>query len=67
MCLRACVCVFCLDREAKPRVLEIDQTEYKFKLALVQRKYDEVCLSLCVSACVVCVSFVCLCGWALCL
>lgn len=36
--------VFCLDREAKPRVLEIDQTEYKFKLALVNRKYDEVCV-----------------------
>ncbi|KNC71233.1 hypothetical protein SARC_16229, partial [Sphaeroforma arctica JP610] len=34
--------VFCLDRDCKTRVLEIDPTEYKFKLALVQRKYDEV-------------------------
>lgn len=34
--------VFCLDREARPRILNIDPTEYKFKLALVQRKYDEV-------------------------
>ena len=34
--------VYCLDREAKARVLNIDPTEYKFKLALVNRKYDEV-------------------------
>ena len=34
--------VFCLDREARPRILNIDPTEYRFKLALVQRKYDEV-------------------------
>lgn len=34
--------VFCLDREAKPKVLNIDPTEYRFKLALVNRKYDEV-------------------------
>lgn len=34
--------VFCLDREARPRILNIDPTEYKFKLALVNRKYDEV-------------------------
>lgn len=34
--------VFCLDREAKPKILNIDATEYKFKLALVNRKYDEV-------------------------
>lgn len=34
--------VYCLDRECRPRVLNIDCTEYKFKLALVNRKYDEV-------------------------
>jgi len=34
--------VFCLDREVKPRILNIDPTEYKFKLALVNRKYEEV-------------------------
>ncbi|XP_063689653.1 coatomer subunit alpha-like [Bolinopsis microptera] len=34
--------VYCLDREAKPRVLTIDSTEFKFKLALVDKKYDEV-------------------------
>lgn len=34
--------VFCLDREPSPRVMTIDSTEYRFKLALVQRKYDEV-------------------------
>eukprot|EP00123_Amoebidium_parasiticum_P013063 comp21742_c0_seq1/m.30782 comp21742_c0_seq1/g.30782 ORF comp21742_c0_seq1/g.30782 comp21742_c0_seq1/m.30782 type:complete len:1239 (-) comp21742_c0_seq1:244-3960(-) len=34
--------VFALDRECKPRILPIDPTEYKFKLALVERKYDEV-------------------------
>jgi coatomer protein complex subunit alpha (xenin) len=34
--------VCCLDRDAKPRVLSIDPTEFKFKLALVNRKYDEV-------------------------
>ncbi|XP_018015149.1 coatomer subunit alpha isoform X2 [Hyalella azteca] len=34
--------VYCLDREPSPRVMTIDPTEYKFKLALVQRKYDEV-------------------------
>ena len=34
--------MFCLDREAKARVLNIDPTEYRFKLALVNRKYDEV-------------------------
>ncbi|XP_034481069.1 coatomer subunit alpha [Drosophila innubila] len=34
--------VFCLDRECRTRVLHIDPTEYKFKLALIQRKYDEV-------------------------
>ncbi|XP_064393238.1 coatomer subunit alpha-like isoform X1 [Halichondria panicea] len=34
--------VYCLDRECKTRVLSIDPTEYKFKLALINRKYDEV-------------------------
>ncbi|XP_050443859.1 coatomer subunit alpha-like [Adelges cooleyi] len=34
--------VFCLDRECRPRVLNIDTTEYKFKLALIKRKYEEV-------------------------
>lgn len=34
--------VYCLDRQATPRVLTIDPTEFRFKLALVQRKYDEV-------------------------
>lgn len=34
--------VFCLDRELKTRVLNIDTTEYKFKLALIHRKYEEV-------------------------
>ncbi|XP_075212404.1 coatomer subunit alpha [Lycorma delicatula] len=34
--------VFCLDRECRPRVLSIDPTEYRFKLALINRKYDEV-------------------------
>lgn len=34
--------VYCLDRDCRPRVLTIDPTEFKFKLALVNRKYDEV-------------------------
>ncbi|XP_062521183.1 coatomer subunit alpha-like [Corticium candelabrum] len=34
--------VYCLDRECKTRVLSIDSTEFNFKLALVNRKYDEV-------------------------
>ncbi|CAO1311217.1 unnamed protein product [Diamesa hyperborea] len=34
--------VFCLDRECRTRVLNIDTTEYKFKLALINRKYEEV-------------------------
>lgn len=34
--------VFCLDRECRTRVLHIDPTEYRFKLALINRKYDEV-------------------------
>lgn len=31
-----------MDRECRPRILNIDSTEYKFKLALVNRQYDEV-------------------------
>ncbi|XP_059622164.1 coatomer subunit alpha isoform X1 [Phlebotomus argentipes] len=34
--------VFCLDRECRARVMNIDPTEYKFKLALINRKYEEV-------------------------
>ncbi|CAB3258436.1 unnamed protein product [Arctia plantaginis] len=34
--------VVCLDRECKPKVLNIDPTEYRFKLALVTRQYDQV-------------------------
>ncbi|RNA31962.1 coatomer subunit alpha [Brachionus plicatilis] len=34
--------VYCLDREERPRIMNIDSTEYKFKLALVNRRYDEV-------------------------
>jgi coatomer protein complex subunit alpha (xenin) len=34
--------VYCLDRAAKPKVLNIDPTEYRFKLALVKRNYEEM-------------------------
>lgn len=34
--------VFCLDRDCRPRILRIDSTEYKFKLALISRKYEDV-------------------------
>ena len=34
--------VYCLDREGKTRVLTVDPTEYKFKMALINRRYDEV-------------------------
>lgn len=34
--------LYCLDRAAKPRILTIDPTEYRFKLALVKRNYDEM-------------------------
>ncbi|KAK0552131.1 hypothetical protein OC846_001802 [Tilletia horrida] len=34
--------VYCLDRSARPQTIPIDPTEYRFKLALVQQKYDEV-------------------------
>ena len=31
-----------MDRAAKPKLLEIDPTEYRFKLALVKRNYEEM-------------------------
>ncbi|KNG45030.1 Coatomer, alpha subunit [Stemphylium lycopersici] len=34
--------VYCLDRAAKPKIVQIDPTEYRFKLALVKRNYDEM-------------------------
>ncbi|XP_068625550.1 coatomer subunit alpha isoform X1 [Battus philenor] len=34
--------VVCLDRECRPKVLSIDATEYRFKLALVTCQYDQV-------------------------
>ncbi|KAF6812564.1 coatomer subunit [Colletotrichum sojae] len=34
--------VYCLDRNAKPKVLHVDPTEYRFKLALVKRNYEEM-------------------------
>ena len=34
--------VYCLDRNAQPQILQIDPTEYRFKLALVKRNYDEM-------------------------
>ncbi|RDW73739.1 putative COP1-coatomer complex alpha chain [Coleophoma crateriformis] len=34
--------VYCLDRNAKPKILNIDPTEYRFKLALVKRNYEEM-------------------------
>lgn len=34
--------VYCLDRAAKPRILTIDPTEWRFKLALVKRNYEEM-------------------------
>ncbi|KAK3313949.1 coatomer WD associated region-domain-containing protein [Apodospora peruviana] len=34
--------VYCLDRSAKPKILHIDPTEYRFKLALVKRNYEEM-------------------------
>jgi coatomer protein complex subunit alpha (xenin) len=34
--------VYCLDRTAKPKILNIDPTEYRFKLALVKRNYEEM-------------------------
>lgn len=34
--------VYCLDRAAKPEILEVDPTEYRFKLALIRRNYEEM-------------------------
>lgn len=34
--------VYCLDRAAKPKILHIDPTEYRFKLALVKKNYSEM-------------------------
>lgn len=34
--------VYCLDRASKPQVMTIDPTEYRFKMALVKRHYDEM-------------------------
>jgi coatomer protein complex subunit alpha (xenin) len=34
--------LYCLDRTAKPKVLKIDPTEYRFKLSLVKRNYEEM-------------------------
>jgi coatomer protein complex subunit alpha (xenin) len=34
--------VYCLDREGKNRVFQVDSTEYVFKDALIRRKYDLV-------------------------
>ncbi|CAI7672070.1 unnamed protein product [Penicillium bialowiezense] len=34
--------VYALDRNAQPQILDIDPTEYRFKLSLVKRNYDEM-------------------------
>ncbi|RGB25538.1 coatomer WD associated region-domain-containing protein [Rhizophagus diaphanus] len=34
--------VHCLDRDSKTRIISIDPTEYRFKLSLIKRNYDEV-------------------------
>ncbi|KAK4187857.1 coatomer WD associated region-domain-containing protein [Podospora australis] len=34
--------VYCLDRAAKPKILQIDPTEYRFKLSLIKRNYEEM-------------------------
>jgi coatomer subunit alpha len=34
--------IYCLDRAAKPKILQIDPTEYRFKLALIKRDYSEM-------------------------
>ncbi|MCJ1468499.1 hypothetical protein MMC07_007128 [Pseudocyphellaria aurata] len=34
--------VYCLDRTSKPKLLEVDPTEYRFKLALIKRNYEEM-------------------------
>mmetsp|Transcript_31726 Transcript_31726/g.82114 ORF Transcript_31726/g.82114 Transcript_31726/m.82114 type:complete len:1227 (-) Transcript_31726:281-3961(-) len=34
--------IYCLDRDGKCRQIQVDTTEYMFKLALMQRKFDQV-------------------------
>lgn len=34
--------IHCLDRAARPRTITMDPTEYKFKLALIKKNYEEV-------------------------
>ncbi len=34
--------IYALDRAARPKILTIDPTEYRFKLALVKRNYEEM-------------------------
>eukprot|EP00250_Pteridium_aquilinum_P020114 c24708_g1_i4 orf=186-3830(-) len=34
--------LYCLDRDGKIRTMQIDSSEYIFKLALIRRKFDEV-------------------------
>jgi coatomer protein complex subunit alpha (xenin) len=34
--------IYCLDRDIRPLALNIDPTEYMFKLAIVNKRYDEV-------------------------
>jgi coatomer protein complex subunit alpha (xenin) len=34
--------LWCLDREAHPRIIQVDTTEARFKLALAQKKYGRV-------------------------
>ena len=34
--------IYCIDRDGKNRIITIDPTEYRFKLALVSQKYEEV-------------------------
>ncbi|KAJ2906155.1 uncharacterized protein MKZ38_002870 [Zalerion maritima] len=34
--------VYCLDRSAKAKILTIDPTEYRFKMSLVRRNYEEM-------------------------
>ncbi|OAF68265.1 Alpha-COP [Intoshia linei] len=34
--------LYCIDRSVNIRIVQIDTTEYKFKLALITKRYDEV-------------------------
>ena len=34
--------IYCLDRAAKPVILTMDPTEFRFKLAVIRRNYDEM-------------------------